>query len=73
MPNDRGWRSSAEYEYIDQLNPGELAWEFLRRNPDYKRRYRELVSARLLADKTANEFAHAWGLRFRGRPQQFGP
>ena len=37
MSEDEDWRSEAAYDYIDKLTPGDLAWEFLRRNPDYLR------------------------------------
>lgn len=30
------WRSEAAYAYIEKLQPRELAWEFLRRNPNYQ-------------------------------------
>ncbi|KEQ52219.1 transcriptional regulator domain-containing protein [Sphingobium chlorophenolicum] len=36
MSEDESWRSDAAYDYIDKLTPGDLAWEFLRRNPDYR-------------------------------------
>lgn len=32
MSEDESWRSEAAYAYIDKLTPGDLAWEFLRRN-----------------------------------------
>jgi hypothetical protein len=37
MPPVPDWRSAAAYAYLNDLNPAELAWEFLRRNPDYQR------------------------------------
>ena len=40
MPPVPDWRSAAAYAYLDDLNPSELAWEFLRRNLDYQRDYR---------------------------------
>ena len=42
MSEDESWRSEAAYDYIDKLTPGDLAWEFLRRNPDYRQSYQEL-------------------------------
>jgi hypothetical protein len=30
----------AAYDYVIDLCPSDLAWEFLRRNPDYQRDYR---------------------------------
>ena len=40
MPSIADWRSAAAYTYLNDLTPAELAWEFLRRNPDYQREYR---------------------------------
>jgi hypothetical protein len=59
------WRSASAYEYLQDLNSSGLAWEFLRRNQEYR------------ADYTNHEFRAAldagvagrerrWGLRFRG-------
>lgn len=70
MSEDESWRSEAAYDYIDKLTPGDLAWEFLRRNPDYRRSYQELVSIGRLTENVAREFAEQWGLRFRRRPSQ---
>ncbi|MFC5373834.1 transcriptional regulator domain-containing protein [Brevundimonas faecalis] len=70
MSEDESWRSEAAYDYIDALTPGDLAWEFLRRNPDYRKSYSELVAVGRLTESTAREFAAKWGLRFRRRPTQ---
>ena len=72
MSEDESWRSETAYDYIDNLNPGDLAWEFLRRNPDYRKAYQDLVSSGRLSIETAEEFANLWGLRFRGRPSHPG-
>jgi len=72
MSKDESWRSEAAYDYIDRLTPGDLAWEFLRRNPDYRKTYQELVSIGRLTEDVAREFAEQWGLRFRCRPSQLG-
>jgi len=69
MPPVRQWRSEGAYAYLNDLEPAELAWEFLRRNPEYQRDYRTA------ADSTADqaEFPESliarWGLRF---PDQSG-
>ncbi|GLK79025.1 transcriptional regulator domain-containing protein [Methylopila turkensis] len=70
MSEDDSWRSEAAYDYIDNLTPGDLAWEFLRRNPEYRKSYQELVSIGRLTEDVAHEFAEQWGLRFRRRPSQ---
>lgn len=72
MSEDEDWRSEAAYDYIDKLTPGDLAWEFLRRNPDYRNAYRDLVATGRLTEAIAQEFAERWGLRFRRRPSQLG-
>jgi hypothetical protein len=70
MSEDENWRSEAAYDYIDKLTPGDLAWEFLRRNPEYRRSYKELVAHGRLTEDIARALAEQWGLRFRRRPWQ---
>ncbi|WP_456857784.1 transcriptional regulator domain-containing protein [Bradyrhizobium sp. USDA 4515] len=72
MSEDENWRSESAYDYIDDLTPSELAWEFLRRNPDYRNSYYTLLSSGRLTEETAREFAQQWGLRFRSRPARHG-
>ncbi|MFO1100759.1 MAG: DUF6499 domain-containing protein [Xanthobacteraceae bacterium] len=67
MPKHSIWRSDAAYDYVDGLHPAELAWEYLRRNPDYHREYRQAL--RLGHDEN---LAQRWGLRFRDRPGEGG-
>lgn len=60
------WRSSSAYDHIRKINASGLAWEFLRRNPDYRRDYRRY---RHIVDQTEIAVAlRRWGVRFRGRP-----
>ncbi|MER9291522.1 DUF6499 domain-containing protein [Mesorhizobium sp. M0510] len=40
-PDTSLWRSSSTYDYLDDLVAADLAWEWLRRNPDYQRDYAE--------------------------------
>ena len=67
MPRHSDWRSAAVYDYVNDLDPAELAWEFLRRNPDYQREYRKVL--RLGGEEA---LAERWGLRFRDRPGEGG-
>lgn len=64
------WRIEADYNYCDQLNPEQAAFEFLRRNPDYNAAYRKLADG-YAGDPppTPAPSAARWGLRFRGRPR----
>jgi hypothetical protein len=72
MSEEESWRSEAAYDYIDQLTTSDLAWEFLRRNPDYRIAFQELLSSGRLSDETATLFAERWGLYFRSRPTHHG-
>ena len=66
MPQVGGWRSEAAYDYVSELKPSELAWEFLRRNPDYKRDYRAAVAgaAGEVEAGHSEPLMLRWGLRF---------
>jgi hypothetical protein len=67
MSSGRDWRLAAHYTYVDHLSPAELAWEFLRRNPDYRRDYGATAGdARDRAELPEALILH-WGLAFRDR------
>ena len=59
------WYPTAAYLYVLHLDGPELAWEYLRRNPDYRldwlRRHRRPQAA-------AQPVAHRWGLRLLEDP-----
>ncbi|HEY9199889.1 MAG TPA: DUF6499 domain-containing protein, partial [Gammaproteobacteria bacterium] len=38
------WRCAADYAYTQSLSAAQWAWEFLRRNPDYQRDYRQFIA-----------------------------
>src|SRR5438105_4739 len=69
MPPASDWRSSANYAYLNDLDPADLAWEFLRRNPDYQRNHRIPARPEPDADDGNDASAKRWGLQFRGRSQ----
>lgn len=63
MPG-RDWRSKAAYHHLDTAPLRTLAWEFLRRNPDYARDYDD---AMMVPDNSRHDTVAAhWGLRFPG-------
>lgn len=72
MSEEENWRSDTAYEYVDKLTANDLAWEFLRRNPEYRTAFQALVSSGRLTDEAAKIFARQWGLCFRGRPAHHG-
>ncbi len=61
----KDWRSPSAYDYTRDLNSVGVAWEFLRRNPDYRADY---ANARIRAalETGAADPERRWGLRFRG-------
>lgn len=67
MSQDESWRSGAAYDYVDALTPSQLAWEFLRRNPEYRKAFQKLVSGGRISPQGAVAFARQWGLRFPRR------
>ncbi|WP_083850576.1 transcriptional regulator domain-containing protein [Rhodovulum sp. PH10] len=64
MPIGSDWRSPTAYAYVSDLEPADLAWEFLRRNPAYQRDYRKAVRR---PASTEELFVRRWGMPFRGR------
>lgn len=64
IPN---WRDASAYDYIHDLSPEELAWEWLRRNDSYREDYRRAARRKRLSGSEATEFAREWGLRFPGQ------
>lgn len=67
MSQDDSWRLDTAYDYVEQLTPSQLAWEFLRRNPEYKKAFQEFVSSGRISPDDAVIFAEQWGLRFPRR------
>jgi hypothetical protein len=62
MP-DFDWRSPEAYSKLQNADLTGLAWECLRRNPEYQKHYRALANPR---DGAPAEFRRKWGLSFRG-------
>ncbi len=70
MPQE--WRSEAAYAYLNDLTPAELAWEFLRRNPEYQRDYRTAADATADQVELPESLITQWGLRFRDQSGSSG-
>ena len=64
------WRSPAAYAYLNDLDLAGFAWEFLRRNPDYRRNFRSIVGKPKSHTQFAQRSVTHWGLRF---PSRSGP
>ena len=67
------WRSAADYEYVSGLTLAGLAWEFLRRNPDYRSDYEHRDGNGTLGAGFGDVYDapdRRWGLRFLRRSRQ---
>ena len=62
MP-DFDWRSPEAYSKVQNADPTGLAWECLRRNPEYRKNYHALENP---LEAASAEFRNKWGLSFRG-------
>jgi len=60
------WRSPAAYDYAAAIEPAGLAWEFLRRNLEYRAAH---AAASKCADEGPGGPARRWGLRFFRRSE----
>lgn len=71
---DEDWRSEERYAGLEHASPSSLAWEFLRRNPDYQRDFDRIKRRRAFsAEPGANaDPIQRWGLTFRGGPGVVG-
>jgi Family of unknown function (DUF6499) len=67
---DIDWRSPADYEPLQNLDTVGLAWEFLRRNPDYRRDHSEIVSTPSVDTIGVEESMRPWGLCFPCQPYE---
>jgi hypothetical protein len=72
MPGKGQWRHESAYDYIDNLDPAALAWEFLRRNRDYRREYARATRRGGSDAAAAAELTQRWGLRFRAESRDAG-
>ncbi len=61
------WRSQAAYDDLRSLDAPGFAWQFLNRNLDFERDWKQLERAsehRPLAAIELDRFAERWGVRF---------
>lgn len=66
MVAQANWRNAETYQYLEDLNSAELAWEFLRRNFDYQQ---EVADSNPLNDRAVAALNAHWGLRFPDSPE----
>ena len=63
------WRSPSAYGYLSDLDAAGLAWEFLRRNPNYRNDFSQFQQTRAFGAGAEGPSgpARSWGLSFLGR------
>ena len=63
------WRSPEPYAIMQDAEAADFAWEFVRRNPDYRQDHRKLQSdgSRVGANR---KFRHRWGFLFAADPHR---
>ena len=66
MVAETDWRNATHYQYLIDLTPSELAWEFLRRNPEYER---DVAMFDPADEHAATALTAHWGLRFPDSPK----
>ncbi len=62
------WRSADTYNEALHYDAGAFAWEYLRRNPDYRRDYATSVDAGSLETSATLAMRRRWGVCFRVGP-----
>ena len=63
--SESNWRSPEAYAMLQGAEITDFAWEFLRRNNEYREDHLKLESSGPVVDVSRN-FRQRWGLSFRG-------
>ncbi len=68
------WRSPNAADALKELDRSGLAWEFLRRNPEYREDHRRalqrIASGAITEEAAMAEISRRWGLSFRPRSRR---
>ncbi|MBA8841324.1 transcriptional regulator domain-containing protein [Ochrobactrum sp. RH2CCR150] len=64
------WRTPAAYKHVKDLPAAGFAWEYLRRNEDYRKDVERLTRTGGGAVEELDAFASRWGVRFCTRPRR---
>ena len=64
------WRSPAAYGHTKYIPAAGFAWEYLRRNDEYRLNYQTIALAGVAAARDLEAFAHRWGVRFPVRSRR---
>ncbi len=64
------WRSPAAYKHTKNIPAAGFAWEYLRRNDDYRQDFQTIALTGRRNARELEAFAHRWGLRFPVRSRR---
>ena len=64
------WRSPAAYRHTKNIPAAGFAWEYLRRNDDYRQDFRTIALTGRRNARELEAFAQRWGLRFPVRSRR---
>jgi hypothetical protein len=67
--NTSRWRLAANYDYIDDLDASELAWECLRRNRDYQSDFAAIEQGSEEAGRLTEMARQRWRLHSPRQPK----
>lgn len=73
VPDTREWRTSTEYDYMDEVDTDNLAWECLRRNARYQTDFSTFRDSEMRLPPDGESISTRWGLRFPCAPQPHRP
>jgi len=61
------WRSPAAYKFAKSIPAAGFAWEYLRRDDEYRREFQSLTTSIKPDPERLEAFVQRWGLRFPDR------
>ena len=64
------WRSPAAYRHAKHIPAAGFAWEYLRRNDEYRHDFQTIALTGGPDSAEVEAFRHRWGLRFPLRPRR---
>lgn len=64
------WRSPAAYRHTKHLPAAGFAWEYLRRNDEYRHDFQTIALTGPPDARQLESFAQRWGLRFPKRSRR---
>ncbi|MGV1989990.1 transcriptional regulator domain-containing protein [Agrobacterium sp. 22-221-1] len=58
------WRSPAAYRFAKSIPAAGFAWEYLRRDDEYRREFQTITASHEPEPERLEAFVQRWGLRF---------